>query len=993
MFWLEPVYIPLLFNSEVLMFVFGKLYIWLFVILLTSCPVFAVTNYLAWLGVDSDWTNPANWDNTYDPANPANFVNIYNTANDPIIAAGVTTDHYRELKLGVGTVTLDPVCLTINGGTLDMDRMVDGNGYLNVGHSTGTYGSLILNDGLISVMQITAPRLGYADIDMTGGIMQLDRVRMGGTAGHGGGVFNMSGGEIQMYDNAGVIQYLGLGYKPGAQCTFNLSGGFVDVDLLYVGMEGNADMNISGGSVYARSGLRMSSNGAESELNISNGTVIVAGEGLAVGYGLLPAAMTVSGGTVESNYLIVGRSSFGQGKINLDGGTVTVNLIGGFSIGVLSEGVDITGGTLLLKGNNVSAVNTYVSGGQIKAYGGLADVKVWYNSADNFTTVTAGGILRSDLNNDDIVDFVDFAILADEWLEQNTLKRIKLTVDHNKVSGDLTDFPLLITEKVLPEAFWLMAADNIGRLNFKLSDDTALDYELATFDKDSRKLEIYVSVPLLSSGSDTEIYMELSGTPETVTGKIWDAEDYAVVYHMNDKAPAGRTSSLTHLLNTSYANQGLAFDGEYFYWGRNMGEYTDGRIYKIDMDGNIVDYFPGPTHSTGADIREDHDTLIFSNCCGIDNREIWEIDKSSGVKIRSWTIAGSQYIDGGMIAYKEENTVYMLGAEDGSTNYNVYELYLSDNGSYFVINTWAGLIKPGIRTQGMDYHDGYLWYLYDSFDPNPTIEIALIELPDNGVVKFADTIRSELAIEGEGLAFYGDDLYFGTVDHRIYRLANPSALEVSGVYDSAANSHHLARIGSYGLSGIPSPVGYAQVFDGNNTYLLCSNPVAVSSLSDFTFEVWARLDDISENARFFNLSNQQGNLVNDGFAFKPYYDGSVYKLGIWNGSWLYGTAIAQPRGKYHYFAAASNGSTVTFYYDGQAAGTASCSTVTSFQPGALCVGGADFGDYFGSDYPEYLARGTFDEVRISKTVRNAAWIQATHNNLSSPETFVQAEIE
>ena len=64
----------------------------------------------------------------------------------------------------------------------------------------------------------------------------------------------------------------------------------------------------------------------------------------------------------------------------------------------------------------------------------------------------------------------------------------------------------------------------------------------------------------------------------------------------------------------------------------------------------------------------------------------------------------------------------------------VYEIQLFDNGTYSINPNFWRHPYLGTRTQGMDYGHGYLWYLYDTYEPNPTIEIAQFELHDDGTM-------------------------------------------------------------------------------------------------------------------------------------------------------------------------------------------------------------------------------------------------------------------
>ncbi len=356
----------------------------------------AATNYITWQGyVDQDWNNAANWDNYVfdtDPNNP-NFINVYNSSNDPIADGTVAPPEFTELKLGLGydgvNATSDLVGLTVNGAHLDMMRKEDGaSGYFNVGHFGGTNTYLDFNSGLLEVMMLSAPRYGYAEVNMTGGEMKLDLIRMGGFSGHGGGVFNMTGGTITLDDYAPYTQYLGIGYVDGGLCTFNISGSSViNANGIYIGMNGDAVMNIDGGTIHTSIAFRSSNTNSISTINMTAGQVTADGIGVYIGYGGTPSTMNMSGGQVDCTIFNVGRNNIGNESnlVNLSGGVITAAYDNSNVEALqfnLAEGaankLNLCGGTFIWKNYATSSFSGYIedhiAAGRIVAYGGSGRV-------------------------------------------------------------------------------------------------------------------------------------------------------------------------------------------------------------------------------------------------------------------------------------------------------------------------------------------------------------------------------------------------------------------------------------------------------------------------------------------------------------------------------------------------------------------------------------------------------------------------------------------
>ena len=144
---------------------------------------------------------------------------------------------------------------------------------------------------------------------------------------------NMTGGTLT------TSSWVTLGYSAGNNGTFTISGGTVNFgSTLYAGLDGAGTINMTGGTVTVASTLGIAQN---------------------------------TGST---------------GDLLLNGGTISCGALNMTSGG----GINITTGTLIVNGDVTSTINSYVSGGQITAYGGAGTVNVSYNTPNaGKTTVTA----------------------------------------------------------------------------------------------------------------------------------------------------------------------------------------------------------------------------------------------------------------------------------------------------------------------------------------------------------------------------------------------------------------------------------------------------------------------------------------------------------------------------------------------------------------------------------------------------------------------------
>jgi hypothetical protein len=141
---------------------------------------------------------------------------------------------------------------------------------------------------------------------------------------------------------------------------------------------------------------------------------------------------------------------------------------------------------------------------------------------------------------------------VDTWFDSLWGFRKKITIDHTKVSADLTNFPVLIsvTDTDLAEA----QADGDDFI-FTDSTNARLSHEIESWTDDSGILTAWVRVPALSSTTDTVLYLYYGNadcsSQEDVAG-VWDT-DYASVYHMNDLTTSTVQDSVGGLNGTKTA--------------------------------------------------------------------------------------------------------------------------------------------------------------------------------------------------------------------------------------------------------------------------------------------------------------------------------------------------------------------------------------------------------------------------------------------------------
>jgi len=145
-----------------------------------------------------------------------------------------------------------------------------------------------------------------------------------------------------------------------------------------------------------------------------------------------------------------------------------------------------------------------------------------------FNTSWGGGTV---LLSADLVHVIPFTPAG--WYSSNWLKRKKTTINPSKVSGSLTDFPVLISIADLRLQGY--AQSNGNDILFTSSDGTTkLAHEIEYYNNNGGILVAWVKVPSVTSASDTVIYMyynnSAASSQQNPTG-VW-TNGFQGVWHL-----------------------------------------------------------------------------------------------------------------------------------------------------------------------------------------------------------------------------------------------------------------------------------------------------------------------------------------------------------------------------------------------------------------------------------------------------------------------------
>jgi hypothetical protein len=120
------------------------------------------------------------------------------------------------------------------------------------------------------------------------------------------------------------------------------------------------------------------------------------------------------------------------------------------------------------------------------------------------------------------------------WYDQDWKCRVNITVDHRRVSGYISDFPLMVA---LDNSNFNFSKAQAGGhdIRFTTPDNTTLAYETEDWDTIINRSWMWVRLPSLSPLEDTVIYMYFCN-PAASSGEnkadVWNS-NFVAVWHLN----------------------------------------------------------------------------------------------------------------------------------------------------------------------------------------------------------------------------------------------------------------------------------------------------------------------------------------------------------------------------------------------------------------------------------------------------------------------------
>ena len=266
-----------------------------------------------------------------------------------------------------------------------------------------------------------------------------------------------------------------------------------------------------------------------------------------------------------------------------------------------------------------------------------------------------------------------------------------------------------------------------------------------------------------------------------------------------------------------------------------------------------------------------------------------------------------------------------------------------------------------------DSTGAFLDYEVEHYDGATGKLIAWVRVPsiDNGTdlyIQYGDASISSSQQNKTGV--------WGTNYGGVWHLA-----ETSSPYNDSTSNGNNSASGTYPTQD-DGKIGKGQTFNGaQNIYVPATSSIELTT--DGTVSLWFNPSNVSV---LYELIEKGGS---GGYTYFFDYQGSQWP-GMWWGpqdktvpTWANVANPSMSIGQWYKLDGVTNNGINKLYINGSQFVSSGTSTWTYSNTGSLQIGNGEDG----------YAHGTIDELRVSKVVRSAGWIQTEYNNQSNPSGF------
>jgi len=365
------------------------------------------------------------------------------------------------------------------------------------------------------------------------------------------------------------------------------------IDPVSIDDPDNTHCEIADGITAVCETLRVGNGGATTNLDISGGSLTATGAYIGVdnpsGHGILnmsgglfstgslqlgwdgTGTLNMTGGIIQLSDDLVVPGLSGTGTVNLGGGTINASEL---RLTSESGSMNITTGTLILDGDDIETVQTFIDDGWITAYYGQGTLNLDYNVTNKGkTTLSATALLNPNP--------ADGAIVAPGEVELSwTLLDPCEPGQPVTVDVYFTDDLQLLESFTDPAAIQIVNQQNVTSAIVQVQSKTQYYWAVDTYVGSAADpvlgpiFSFYVDnlPPRVDAGADIATWLQDGSRTGNLDATITEEEAYTVVWMVTSEPEKGAVvientsaedTGITLTAVGKYVLQLVAFDGEY----------------------------------------------------------------------------------------------------------------------------------------------------------------------------------------------------------------------------------------------------------------------------------------------------------------------------------------------------------------------------------------------------------------------------------------------
>jgi hypothetical protein len=280
------------------------------------------------------------------------------------------------------------------------------------------------------------------------------------------------------------------------------------------------------------------------------------------------------------------------------------------------------------------------------------------------------------------------------WYDPNWQYRKQITIDSTKVSNNLTDFPVLINQNSDINLASHARSDGWDIVFTSSDKKTKLNHEIETYNSTSGKLVAWVNVPVLSSTSNTTLYMYYgypTSSNQQNSSNVWSS--FQSIWHLKENPAA----TAPQVQDSTSNNRGATSVG-----GMASMQQVDGKIDgSLNFDGSN-DGLDIASFSIGANFTYEAWVNAAIVTGGNGFRDIM-----TNYNYNRWLGLGTNGGSSGIIDFYDGTDSYFGTALSTNTWYHIVATYDGTNLRVYRNGNLLGTLAKSYSAQNSTFHIGY----------------------------------------------------------------------------------------------------------------------------------------------------------------------------------------------------------------------------------------------------------------------------------------------